>query len=644
MGIRTRISTELRFSSILKLQYVQTITTVPNFRFQDFHVKEIDVDGEVATLDSLVTRSDIALEFKQAQESIDSMYASLGPEFQFSPGFSGELSKLVSSEDLDTLTNFLRKPVSDVDPYCSLISTELNGDKDHRKSFHALIREHFGSILTTDTLEEGECRSIRVWIKKFHDAEQQKYKQESQGDNKRGGKRARGDRGNAGVSVGVMMKNPWPKDRPENLHFRLYKENRDTAEAIQSIARCLHIPPKSFSTCGTKDRRGVTVQSVSVYRVSIESMKRAIMHPSWDNAVRVSHFEYKPYPNRIGRSGGNHFTVCLRRISTDFPNESIDALFNQLKTNGFLNYYGLQRFGTRQVRTHQVGGLLMAQNWKGVVDALLSPEADACIQPGSAQATRTEWRQEYATGNIEKAFELCPPYMYIEKSLLRALHHSGQSSNYLNAIQSLPSSNVQLYLHAVQSLVFNMVLSERVKQHGLYVMVGDLVEVGEDVVVVETEEQAAQYSINDVALTLVGNSVKLSPLMEPFYEQSLQSLFGISVSDMRSKNVPAMIQLKGAYRKILATARNLSWTIHEAVSDSDILIRSDVDVLKNEQPKPVNTAHAAGAPYKAVVFECDLDSGVYLTMALREVTEASELAREQINNSSEPNSTETTDS
>jgi tRNA pseudouridine13 synthase len=234
--------------------------------------------------------------------------------------------------------------------------------------------------------------------------------------------------------------------------------------------------------------------------------------------------------------------------------------------------------------------------------------------------------------------------MYIEKSLLRALHHSGQSSNYLNAIQSLPSSNVQLYLHAVQSLVFNMVLSERVKQHGLHVMVGDLVEVGEDVAIVETEEQAAQYSINDVVLTLVGNSVKLSPLMEPFYEESLQTLFGLSVADMRNKNFPGMIQLKGAYRKILATARNLKWAIHDSVIDSDTLIRSDVDVLKNEEPRQVNPTPAICEPYKAVVFECDLDSGVYLTMALREVTEATELARDQTKNSTEPNSNETIDS
>jgi tRNA pseudouridine13 synthase len=595
-------------------------------RFQDFHVRELDLDGNPEYLDALLNRASIADEFKESADQVDSLYSSIGHEFNFPSAFMEKVTPLVTADDLSTLTEFLRTPVDDSNPFCVLPSSQLNDDKDNRKAFHGVIREFFGSILSTDTLEEGDSRSIRVWIKKFHESEQTKYKQESLGN-----KRPRTDRNNSGVSVGVMMKNPWPKDRPDHLHFRLYKENRDTAEAIQSLARCLRIPPKSFSTCGTKDRRGITVQSVSVYRISIETMKRAILHPSWDNAVRVSHFEYKSYPNKIGRSGGNRFSICLRRIDPNFSNEQINSLFEQLKSKGFLNYYGLQRFGTRKVRTHHVGGLLMAQNWKGVVDALLSPEADACIQTSDSsspqQASRLEWRFEYANGNIEKALELCPPFMYIEKSLLRALHISGQSSNYLNAIQSLPSSNVQLYLHAVQSLVFNAVLSERVKRHGLQVMIGDLVEVDGVVSVVETEEDKSKYSIHNVVLSLVGNAVQISPLMESSYESFLTEKFNVSLEHMRSPDLPPLLQLKGAYRNILAQARNLEWAVHENVSDQDVLIKSDVDILSEREPTLPNQTSSSGLSYKAVKFDCDLASGVYLTMALREITEASELSR-----------------
>jgi len=587
----------------------------------------------VLLLDSLLTRADVSEELKQQNAAIDGRYASLGLDVVIPDAFSSTSAQIMSGEDCEVLQQFLKTAIDPSKPYCSLGSEQLNGDKENRKAFHALVREHYGDILVTDTLEEGISRSILVWIKKFHEEEQRKFKADFKA-NQRGGKRPRGTREqSSNVSVGVMMKDPWPKDRPDHLHFRLYKENRDTAEAIQSLSRCLSLPPKSFSFCGTKDRRGITVQSVSVYRVSIESMKRALLHPAWDNAVRVSHMEYKSYPNKIGRSGGNHFKICLRRISSEFPDNQIDSLFSQLGEKGFLNYYGLQRFGTRSVRTHEIGSLLLAQNWKGAVDALLSPEADNLLSNGGSRKS-AEWRESYAKGDIEEALNLCPAYMYIERSLLRALHKSGQSANYLNAIQSLPTSNFQLYLHAVQSIAFNAVLSERIRKFGLEVQIGDLVQIESNdehasVKVIESIQEARQYSINDVVLTLPGNSVQIPPIMANFYSQYFAETLKVNLADITaySKRTPALIQLKGAYREMVKQAKALKWEIMHNVTDNDILIKSDVEVLQGNADS--RTPSASTGSYKAVVFECNLDSGVYLTMALREVSETREAQPER---------------
>ena len=583
---------------------------------------------------------------------------------------------------MSVLTTFLRTPASAETPYCVLESAHLNEDKENRKNFHAFIREQFGLFLVTDTLELENSRSIRVWLKKLHEVEQVKFKKESAAAASAGGKGKGGKgkrfkpagRDNSGISVGVMMKDPWPQDRPNYLHFHLYKENRDTAEAIQSIARCLRIPPKSFQFCGTKDRRGITVQSVSVYRISVEGMKRAMLHSAWDKAVRVSNFEYKSSPNKIGRSNGNHFKICLKRVDPAVDNPEINALFTSLRDSGFLNYYGNQRFGTRSVRTHHVGALLMAQNWKGVVDILLSPQADermtSLAPTGEDQFDRNQWRLEYVKGHIEKAHELCPSFLYIEKALLRSLHQSGQSTNYLNAIQSLPTSTCHLYLHSVQSLAFNAALGERVRTHGYKVVVGDLVaipsnkrprdtdhhdepeqpvesgegdeeETADDgkvdtVKVIETEEEASQYSIHDVVLTLVGSSVQTPPNMEKFYANFFTDKLECSIESFTDKEaVPSFIQLRGAYRKIVQKANNLKWEIHEVVRDRDVVIKSDVDLLKEklastqpadvvaeeqEENGEVVAVEPKQRPSKAVVFECDLNSGVYLTMAIREIT------------------------
>ena len=48
------------------------------------------------------------------------------------------------------------------------------------------------------------------------------------------------------------------------LHFTLYKENMETSEAIAHLANKCRTNEKYFGFAGTKDRRGRTVQRVSV--------------------------------------------------------------------------------------------------------------------------------------------------------------------------------------------------------------------------------------------------------------------------------------------------------------------------------------------------------------------------------------------
>ena len=47
-----------------------------------------------------------------------------------------------------------------------------------------------------------------------------------------------------------------------------------------------------------------------------------------------------------------------------------------LTTIGFINYYGMQRFGTRSISTHAVGVAMLAGEWKLAVDLLLVAKSD----------------------------------------------------------------------------------------------------------------------------------------------------------------------------------------------------------------------------------------------------------------------------
>eukprot|EP01053_Blabericola_migrator_P013506 Blabericola_migrator_1__13505@NODE_982_length_5815_cov_128_877871_g679_i0_p1_GENE_NODE_982_length_5815_cov_128_877871_g679_i0NODE_982_length_5815_cov_128_877871_g679_i0_p1_ORF_typecomplete_len936_score202_56TruD/PF01142_18/1_8e57TruD/PF01142_18/1_1e31DNApol_Exo/PF18136_1/0_17DLIC/PF05783_11/0_44DLIC/PF05783_11/1_7e03_NODE_982_length_5815_cov_128_877871_g679_i09963803 len=162
----------------------------------------------------------------------------------------------------------------------------------------------------------------------------------------------------------------WPKGQPHHLHFIMQKSNKDTSEAISKMAQCIGCRPKCFGFAGTKDRRGVTVQQVSVHKVAVEQLKQSMAKKDWDRQIRCSSFQYKHHRLTLGQLAGNHFKLVIR----DIPLEDIDripSLCQGLAERGFINYFGLQRFGTGPVKTWQVGAALLAGEYESAVRLIL---------------------------------------------------------------------------------------------------------------------------------------------------------------------------------------------------------------------------------------------------------------------------------
>ncbi len=44
-----------------------------------------------------------------------------------------------------------------------------------------------------------------------------------------------------------------------------------------------------------------------------------------------------------------------------------------VKENGFINYFGIQRFGTGAIPTHRLGRLLLQSKWAETIDLLMKP-------------------------------------------------------------------------------------------------------------------------------------------------------------------------------------------------------------------------------------------------------------------------------
>ena len=59
----------------------------------------------------------------------------------------------------------------------------------------------------------------------------------------------------------------------------LYKENIDSAHALGLMARLLRVSQSALSVAGTKDKRAVTVQHVTAFKVS--------QHGAWAHTQRI---------------------------------------------------------------------------------------------------------------------------------------------------------------------------------------------------------------------------------------------------------------------------------------------------------------------------------------------------------------------
>lgn len=117
-----------------------------------------------------------------------------------------------------------------------------------------------------------------------------------------------------------------------------------------------------FTYAGVKDKRAKTTQWFSVRKV--EPWKLIVKTKSV-RQIKIGNITFKDKPLKLGELIGNRFRIALRNVVG--ADDLITDVINSLNKNGFINYYGLQRFGNdKEVPTYSIGIELMLGNWKEV--------------------------------------------------------------------------------------------------------------------------------------------------------------------------------------------------------------------------------------------------------------------------------------
>uniref|UniRef100_A0A8C9YT59 Pseudouridylate synthase 7 homolog n=1 Tax=Sander lucioperca TaxID=283035 RepID=A0A8C9YT59_SANLU len=501
-------------------------------RYSDFVVHEINKEGKILHLD------DLSIPAEAEPEESDVLTEEQKKQL-------GELQHFKNKEDN--------------------VSIEVMDDtKEKRTLVHKAIKTQFAGLETKTEEKEG-----RKFIVAYHAA----------------GKKA----------LAAPRKHFWPKNRGSFCHFVLYKENKDTMDAINVLSKFLRLRPNMFSYMGTKDKRAITVQEIAVLKITAERLahlNKCLMN------LKLGNFCYKNHPLKLGELQGNHFTVVIRNISgTD---EQVAQAMTSLRQTGFINYYGMQRFGTTAVPTQQVGRAILKDNWKEVVDLILKP------RPGAEKEFLVRCREEWAkTQDPEAALKKLPNKRCVEGQLLRGLSMYGKK-NIVTAFGLIPRNNRLMYIHSYQSVVWNTMVSRRIEAFGLKAVEGDLVLKG---------KEAESRSIHDIVMPLPGFDV-IYPShhgKKGLCYRELLSADGLDIDNMRHKVKD--YSLAGAYRRIIIRPSDVSWEVIKYDDPRISLVHSDFEKLENK-PAPVFNNEGK---YRALRMEFSLPPSTYATMAIREV-------------------------
>ncbi|KAK9318874.1 pseudouridine synthase [Lipomyces orientalis] len=584
-------------------------------RYTDFLVNEILPSGEILHVKHVpVQAPPQSLSPKKEQSKKDEEMAEFVPD----EDAEGQVKIILGEECILALRGVVKSGGS-------YESSKAFDDKDERGKIHQLIRVAYKGKIESKTTSEYSFK-----FTKFAASNSTTRRRDNRGKNQA--------LANLDPVVAENM-----GSRESFTHFTIHKENKESMDACHIIAKFLRMKPKSVTIAGTKDRRGVTVQRASIAHTPVERL--VSLNKAFRDII-LSDFRYERERIKLGELRGNEFVITIRDVQPATGESDVESVVNEgltsLIKSGFINYFGMQRFGTHSVPTHEIGINLLQKRYKEAAQLLLSVQP--LVVPESIAA-----REQYARdpGNINAAMKLMPRYCTAEVSILRGLERSPQ--DWLGAIMQIPRNLRVMYVHAYQSFVWNTVVSERIAKFGLAVLEGDLVlddaekiathedaedEFEEDVMdasgfvkarpITAEEVRAGQFTIFDVVMPSPGFDVEYParPELRESYER-IMAKDGLSPYKMRH-NVKEF-SLSGAYRHVLAMPGNIEWWCRRYADPLQQMVRTDLDILRVREETGVEPARVLDqeeiliGDKLAVVLKLRIGPSQYATMALREV-------------------------
>ena len=608
------------------------IDCVLKHRFSDFIVNEIDEEGKVVWLkdDSLENKGKIGDVIETSEEENKGKFEMT--EEKAAEVIAEKFGDVLEEEERERLEKFVVEYVNKMNKINDSFNVKYIENKEKRKAFHELIRGNF-PFLDSETCEDKK-KNVK-FIKISYMSKANFYR----------------------------SRKVFPDKTKTVLHFSLLKRNIDTGGALTLLSRLMHRSPKSFGFAGNKDKRGITTQRISIANTLPIEVCSALGNKKSTFSFEVGNFSFSDKQLKLGMLKGNQFCVTLRFVDMEggVNPSSLSTSLSSLSSLGFLNYFGMQRFGTSLISTHEIGKFVLKREWKRVFLGILTTEE----MKKAEKIVGVEGNLEGVFGEErEKQLKIIADFMKIlrknstEWRILGFYKRNGVNS-FKNAFQGLSKQLQVLYPHAYQSYIWNMSVSFRIEKLGRKLTMGDIVKKkdsnykeivqeenisgeldeiieGEDLGKVEeagerslkeeqmnvfkenfeyiTEENISKYSFSDLVLPLVGGDILYPKNEVKGYMDSLLKKDGLEYKDFDYQS--KYFNFSGYYRKVVEKPINgLTYDILKHDDPDEDLQTPYYNTKPQPQPK--------GSKFTSLRLVFQLRQSTYATMLFRELTKNS---------------------
>ena len=425
-------------------------------RYSDFLVNEIGLDGKVVW----IKEADSAIQEKKDEDKKTEELTEEKVDEILKNNFEGLIPKeeIISFNKL--ITNYIYKTHQIND------SIEINyiEEKDKRKKLHENIRQFF-PFLDSETIENKESKEKKIIIRYMTKENQFKRRK------------------------------VFPDKNKNILLFSLMKKNIDTIGALDYITRLLRRNQKTLKFAGNKDKRGITTQKISSYNTLPGEIINLTKNKRWNKNIEISNFSFTDKELRLGQLKGNQFCVCFRFIEgLNNVKSDLDLITKSLNEKGFINYFGMQRFGVGNIPTHIIGKYVIKKMWKEAFINIISTEKMFEAMKAVGLSTRDIAKEIFDLEDKNKQMSILSdillvlPKFSIESKLLINYKKTGKNS-FQSSFQSLSKQLQILYPHAYQSYIWNLTVSHRIKKYGRKLIIGDIVKKHESLYQEKNQEE-----------------------------------------------------------------------------------------------------------------------------------------------------------